>query len=134
MAAIGINVNKDGIWSVFLDKYEWTALKAEGNNVTKIHDEWNYSQPIKGDFKFVATAVGTKVVNSENQAWVIKQKNGVYYLLTLDYKPITSSNGTTGFVLTGRGATFGSEILSPSLNKVQFSQGNMKGVFSVEQG
>lgn len=133
MAAIGINVDEAGLWSVGLDKYEWTALIADGTTVNKVNNEWKFGQPVTGDFKFVATAVGTEVINNENQAWIIEQEVGVYYLLTLDYKP-TNTNGVSGFILTGRGAKFGNKIFPTSANPVNFSQGKMTGLFSVKQG
>lgn len=131
MAAIGINVNKDGLWSVNLDRFEWTALKADGHQVTKINDEWKYAQTKAGDFSFTATAVGTQFLNAQ-QNWSL-QCGEVYYYLVLDYKITKNVQGVdNGFILNGRGFALNQPINLVKGTSHGFSQGKMMGVFSVD--
>lgn len=125
MAAIGINVNKDGLWSVNLDRFEWTALKADKHQVTKVNDEWKYAQTKAGDFSFTATAVGTQFLNAQ-QNWSLKCGK-VYYYLILDYTPTGD-----GFILNGRGFALNQPINLVDGTSVGFSQGKMMGVYSID--
>lgn len=132
MAAIGINVNKDGLWSVGLDRFEWTNLVADGHTVQEINDEWNFTQSKSGDFSFTATAVGTQFLNAQ-QNWSIKCGE-LYYYLVLDYTITRNAQGyDNGFIMKGRGFALNMPINDVS-NPHKFSQGKMTGVYSVTCG
>ena len=123
MAAISVSVN-NGIWSVTLDRFEWTALQADGHSVQKKNDEWTYKQSVSGNFSFKGTAVGTQYLNP-GQTWV-EECNGVYYMLVLDYAPTPN-----GFDIYGYGMILhnwnGTTTPSPHV----FSQGKMTGTYTV---
>ncbi|MFT5250053.1 MAG: hypothetical protein ACI93P_001788 [bacterium] len=124
MAAIGITV-KNGLWSVGLDNFEWTALEADGHSIKKINNEWNYTQTEVGNFSFTATAVGTQYLNP-GQTWV-EECNGVYYMLVLDYSPKPN-----GFDIKGYGINLQSWGGASTSSPHKFSQGKMNGVYSVK--
>lgn len=123
MAAISINVN-EGVWSVTLDRFEWTGLEADNYSILKINDKWSYTQPKSGSFIFKATAVGTQYL-TPGQTWV-EESNGVYYMLVLDYVPRSN-----GFDIIGYGLILSNwnGILTSSPHN--FSQGKMTGSFTV---
>ncbi|MEM6685653.1 MAG: hypothetical protein AAF617_07690 [Bacteroidota bacterium] len=124
MAAISINVNSEGKWTVTLDRFEWTALEVDNQTVRKVDNEWTYTQPTSGNMQFKATAVGTQYLNP-GQTWV-EECNGLYYMLTLDY--VAKPNG---FDIYGYGIilhNWGGE-LTPSPHG--FNQGKMTGSYTV---
>ena len=123
MAAISINVN-NGIWSVNLDRFEWTVLEADGQSVQKINNEWSYTQPNSGSFNFKATAVGTQYLNP-GQTW-IEKCNDVYYMLILDYVP--KSNG---FDILGYGLILHNWNGTTTPSPHNFNQVKMTGSFTV---
>ena len=123
MAAISINVN-NGIWSVTLDRFEWTALEADGQPVQEANHEWSYTQENSENFNFKATAVGTQYLNP-GQTWV-EECNGVYYMLILDYVP--KSNG---FDILGYGLILHNWNGTTSPSPHGFNQGKMSGSFTV---
>lgn len=135
MAAIGITV-KDGRFNITMDRFEWTSLTVDGDNIPA-EDPGNpqnllfsYTQEGTGSISFVAKSDNNiEIVNPGNVMTIVSPDGqDKSYVAVLNYTTVSSEVRVQGWLIPVHGIVAGA-----SREAIAFSQGRMTGVFSGEK-
>jgi|GEM_PF-3082064 len=137
MAAIGITVSTtNDLFTITLDKWEWTALYIKENGVwvampsypdpTQPDLQFRYTQSSPGPLSFKAVADTNLVVVNPSAPMLMAGPNGQHtYLAMLNYTTSPSEVHMLGLL-----ETFDEAVPDAQPSPMFFSQGRMTGVFS----
>jgi hypothetical protein len=123
MAAISI-IEKNGLFTIELDRNEWTGLNVDGTPVQEGATGWKYVQTSKGTLNFVASASLLTTINP-NTDFALEGENGEDYRCELVY---SDTSAGAPFTMTGTLST-GQNIAGAQKGPIAFSQGMMAGGF-----
>lgn len=126
MADINIS-ESNGLYTISLDKWEWTGLTVNGTNVPAVN-QGNIqfqSSPTEGPIHFVATANQyIDIVNPGNMLYMRNSDDTKTYMCVISYSETSNTVTLNGHINTLPFA-FSEDQASP----IGFSQGRMTGTF-----
>ncbi len=133
MAAILINVdNTSNLYTITLDKWEWTGLKVNGEDIPSINMgnvQFRYVQETSGPIHFEATAnKNIKLKNPGKPMFLKGRNNEKTYFASINYEERLNPKK---IVLNGFLHTF-PIMQGAQPSPLLFSQGSMSGVFEVD--
>lgn len=133
MASISISVNND-LFSINMDKYEWTSLEVNGDVVNPQSPvqadnlKYKYAQHTSGALHFIATADNKIAIVNPNEVMILEgTETQKTYVAVTDY-----TSTLQGITLDCWLIPLAGQALVPPANATSFNftQGSMNGVFS----
>lgn len=131
MADINISEH-DGLFSITLDKWEWTGLTVNGDPVSPINQgdvQFQYNQRSAGTIHFTATANQYIVlVNPANLLYMKSSDGEKTYICMISYQETEDPKVVS---LHGLIHTLDFELPFAKNSPLGFSQGRMTGTFQI---
>lgn len=132
MADINVSVT-NGLFSIKLDKWEWTGLTVNGtlvNPVNKGNIQFEYNQPEpNGPIHFIAKAnQNIDIVNPGNSLFMENSDKKKSYFMIISYAE--KDNVVT---LNGHIHTLPFYFSEDKPSPIKFSQGRMTGTFAIHE-
>ena len=129
MANINLSAN-NGLFTIALDRWEWTSLEVNGQTITANPDgdlQFLYSELTEDPVYFVAK--GSQDIRIVNPDTMLKLeapngKDGTY-CCSLSY----TDNGAEGVSVQGLLVTVDAKLTGAQPSPIQYSQGKMTGQF-----